>query len=420
MVALLALALAACDRCGGAEATKDAATDARPASAAADGSSLDAAEPLDAGAPARDASLDAPPAVDAAASDAGPSACRLVFGPAEQPFRGPAALVVAANELKLVGNDNGKPRVYLLPSGPPPTAAPPSVMPPAPGSTAGMRWPACEVAGKWVYCQAAGGLVYRTTLGGHDTKPIAKSRPSTRIAAAALGPDHSVLATLDVRRTTEGDRLQAFVTLDDGETTRLSEEGAGATVMRLVPRGAGAVALYLDARTSMSPLHARPLSLRGAELALGDDAVVHIAGPPERAVDFAVASSGGALFALLPIGRDSLDFGMAAVPVADPPKLDVQPIWSMYPNGLDPAAIAGTIGSDDAWVARVRPAERAAGAARVLELGRLDAAGVFRSLGIIASGKAITEVAIARDGFGSVWILYGDANATWLERRVCP
>jgi hypothetical protein len=418
--ALLAGTAAACDRCGGADTTKDAALgDARSAAAPeASTPSAEASGGIDATTAARDAAASL---ADAAPTDAGPSTCRLAYGPAEQPFRGPAAFVVSATELKLVANDGGKPRIYPVPLAPPPAASAPSVVPPAPASFASMRWPPCEVAGRWAYCQAPGGIVYRTTLGGQDTKQIAKSRPSTRIAAAALGADHSVVATLDVRRTTEGDRLQAFVTLDEGETVRLSEEGAGATVLRVVPRGAGAVALYLDSRTSMVPVHARPLSLRGSELALGEDAVVFVAGPPERAVDFTVAGTPTALFALLPIGRDTADFGVAAIPIAEHPKEDVQPVWSMYPNGLDPAAIAGTVQAEDgAWVARVRPAEREVGSLRVLELGRLDSAGAFRSLGAIASGKPITDVSIARDGFGSVWILYGDTRATWLERRVCP
>ena len=37
-----------------------------------------------------------------------------------------------------------------------------------------------------------------------------------------------------------------------------------------------------------------------------------------------------------------------------------------------------------------------------------------------ATDKHISDIAIAADSFGAVWILYGDANATWLERRVCP
>jgi hypothetical protein len=117
---------------------------------------------------------------------------------------------------------------------------------------------------------------------------------------------------------------------------------------------------------------------------------------------------------------------MAAIPVADPPKDDAQPVWSLYPNGLDPAPVEGTVQAEDAragaaaWVARLRPTERAVGSPRVLELGRLDAAGAFASLGVIATGKRITDLAIASDPFGAVWVLYGDATATWLERRVCP
>ena len=217
--------------------------------------------------------------------------------------------------------------------------------------------------------------------------------------------------------------LQAFVTLDDGETTRLSDEGAGATVLRLVPRGERAVALYLDARMAMLPVHARPISLRGKDLALADDAVIFVGGPPERGIDLTAAVAGKSLFALIATARETSDFGMATLPVAEEPKHDVQAVWSLYPNGLDPAPMAATIhgtGDGPAWVARVRPSERAAGSPRILELGRLDAAGAFTSLGAIATDKRITDIAIAADSFGSVWILYGDSNATWLERRVCP
>jgi hypothetical protein len=65
------------------------------------------------------------------------------------------------------------------------------------------------------------------------------------------------------------------------------------------------------------------------------------------------------------------------------------------------------------------PETRAAGAKRVLELGRIDDAGAFTSAGIVSSEKRITDLAITTDVHGTVWLLYGDANATWLERRVC-
>jgi len=422
-----------CSRCddSAARADKDAAT-SDAALAPIPSASSSAAEPE------LDASL-AVAVADAAASasggaapDAGPSACRLAYGPAEQAFRGPAAMVTSATELKLVANDGGKPRIFAVPLGPPPPASAPVAVPPKPSSFFAMRWPPCEMAGRWAYCQAAGGIVYRTTLGTTDTKQIAKSQPSTRIAAAALGPDHAVLGTLDARRTSEGVMMQAFVTLDDGETTRLSEDGAGATVLRLVSRGERAVALYLDARMAMLPVHARPMSLRGKELALADDAVVFVGGPPERGIELTPAAVGGSVFALVPTARETADFGMAAIAIAEQPKDDVQPSWSLYPNGLDPAPIAATIasaadrpdgggaGAATAWVARVRPSERMVGAARIVELGKLDATGSFTSLGAISTGKHVTDMAITGDAYGSVWILYGDTNATWLERRVCP
>jgi hypothetical protein len=400
-----------------AKADKDAAAIAAAIPPVPSASASAASTELDAGLTVSDAAAST---FEAALPDAGPSVCRLAYGPAEQAFRGPAAMVTSATELKLVANDGGKPRVFAVPLGPPPSASAPVPAPRKPSSFFGMRWPPCEMAGRWAYCQAAGGIVYRTTLGVNDTKQIAKSQPSTRITAAALGSDHAVLATLDAQRTTEGVLMQAFVTLDDGETVRLSEDGAGATVVRLVPRGDRAMALYIDARMAMVPVHARPLSLRGKDLVLADDAVVFVGGPPERGIELTAAGAGPSVFALLPMARETTDFGMAAIPIAEQPKDDVQPSWSLYPNGLDPAPVAATVGGTTSWVARVRPSEQMVGSPRIVELGRLDAAGGFTSLGAISTGKHITDMAITSDSYGSVWILYGDTNATWLERRVCP
>lgn len=428
--ACLTLALvASCDRCGGgSNEPKDAepvgAADARPPASDASDASSDASTAEDAAPAPDDASTTA---ADASPLDGGSPACRLAYGPAEQPFRGTAAMVTTANELRLVANDGGKPRIFRVPLGPPPRVSAPVLPVPKPSSFLGMRWPPCELAGRWAYCQGPGGIVYRTTLGATDTKQITKSQPGTRIAAAPLGPDHAIVATLESHRTTEGAMLQAFVTLDEGEPQRLSDEGAGATVLRLVARGDRAVALSLDARTAMVPVHARTVSLRSGALALDRDIVLFVGGPPERGIELTPAAAGKAIFALVPLARDTTDFGMAAIPIADPPNEDVKPAWSAYPNGLDPAPIGATLsappadgGRETAWVARVRPAERAAGSPRVLELGRLDAAGRFTSSDVIVTRKRITDVAVVADAYGSVWVLYGDSSTTWLERRVCP
>jgi hypothetical protein len=358
--------------------------------------------------------------------DAGASACRLVYGPAEQPFRGPAALSMTNKELVLVVNDGGRPAAYPLPITPPPPGKVPPVVPPRPATFAAMRWPGCELAGRFAYCPGPGGAIVRYTsasdrAGWSDPKPIAKGGNGGRITAASIGPDHSVVAFLEQRVTTEGNMLQAFVALDDKEPVRLSDDGAGATVVHFLPRGESAVAVYLDSRTAMVPVHARPVTLRGAELALGTDAVIFVGGAPERGINFAVAAAGPKSFVLLPMPRETTDFGMAAVEVHDPPKEDPSPVWSPYPNGIDPAPLAAAPTRDGkaAWVARVRPRERAPGSPRILELGRVDSAGVFTSFGEIASAKGVSDVGLAEDTSGALWIVYGDTAATWLERRVC-
>lgn len=211
--------------------------------------------------------------------------------------------------------------------------------------------------------------------------------------------------------------IQAFVALDDDVPMRLSEDGAGATTMRMAARGEQAVFVYLDTRTAMVPVHARTLRLEGKDLALGEDAVAFVGGAPERGVDLALGGVSRRTYVVLPMPRETTEFGMAAIPVLDPPKEDVAATWSLYPNGLDPAPVGATM---DGWIARVRPKEAMVGARRVLELGRLGEDGSFRSLGIIAEGKPITDVALVSDPRHGVWILYGDAKATWLERRVCP
>lgn len=432
---LAALSVGACRRCddGAASRTDGALVDAAANAGDASPSSVKADEPspadanrdasiLDAltDAASTDASLE--PTVTSSA-DAGAGACRLVYGPSEQIFRGPASLVADKNELHVFANEGGRPRDFPVPIAPPPRAG--VVKPPKPAAFVAMHWPPCAIAGKFAFCSKIGGIVQRTTLGANDTKVVARHKAGTRVSAALVGGTHTALVTLDGRRTTEGETLQAFVTFDDGEAQRLSDEGAGATVAHVAARGSGAVAVYLDARMAMSPLHARELSVQGHDLALGPDAVLFVGGTPERSIDFAIADASGAFFALVPHAREAAEFGMAAIPIAAPPKDDVEAVWSLYPNGLDPAPVASAPARDEkdaagAWVARVRPEARAPSSPKVLELGRLGRDGAFTSLGVLANADHVTDLSMAVDAHGAIWILYGDNASTWLERRVCP
>jgi hypothetical protein len=238
-----------------------------------------------------------------------------------------------------------------------------------------------------------------------------------------LGP-HVLLAYIGERVTTEGLVREAYVTMDDGPASRLSDEGSGATFVDLAPRGDGVVAMLIDARVALTPTHARILSLKSGKLDVGPDAVLFVGGSAERHnAGTLTTSKEGAAFALIAVSNDAMSFGMAAIKIDDPPKIDAPAVWSMYPNGLDPAPIAATRGLRAMHVARVRPKAADPKAPRLLEYGDLDAAGVFRAPCMVAEASFVKDVELAVDKDDSAWIFFRDPRGSRvirLERRTPP
>lgn len=374
------------------------------------------------------ASVAPPPASSAIVSpptppsvlDAG-ATCRLAYGPSPLAFRGAVALAVEGARLSVVANAAGKPRVETL-------AIPALSARVAPVTPVTDRAPVetleaipCEVAGAVRVCAARDGAVRR--YGPAGERLVGMSRPGTRVAAVTLGPAggaHTAIAFL-VEHSSQGETaLHARVALDDGPPVRLSDDGGGATQVALVSLGEKAVALTLDARMAMTPVHARELSVGvGGALALGPDAVLAIGGPAEVGVSLAAGSAGADVFALVPLPSEITTFGMTTLKVPSPPHTDVPVVLSRYLNGLDPAPLAATRGGKLVYIARVVPESAAPHAARALELGRLAPSGAFVSYGLVARG-AVTDVAIAEDAEHALWVGFGDGGRTWLARFVCP
>jgi hypothetical protein len=189
------------------------------------------------------------------------------------------------------------------------------------------------------------------------------------------------------------------------------------------------IALSLDARVAMTPMHARHLSLEAdhAHLQLGTDEVVFIGPLAEPGTVPRLGTSRTAAYALAAWPREAADFGLSVVALPEALRIDLPAVWSLYKNGLDPAPLAATHGSESRGaadapvaVARVVPATVDRKGELVLELGMLAADGAFLSQGEIARRRTLTDVSIARDDKGALWLLWSDAEGTWLERRVCP
>jgi hypothetical protein len=367
------------------------------------GSAVASAAPSDAGADARTAS--------------GPG-CRPLRGPIELPLRTPAALALRGDALDVVLNDDGKPRTVAFPVPAPASSAVAAREPAEGGARAGYPVP-CVVAGERVFCPDRTGAVRRSSRDGSDDRVVASSRTASHIAAASLGGTHAALAYLASRQTTEGWVSESWLAVDDEAPLRLSEDGAGATFVTLVPHGPAAMALQLDARAALSAMHVRAVTFEG-KAHLGEDVVVFVGGPGDRKMSatLGVPPSGPA-WALLPIAKDMTTFGVAAVRVDDPPRVDEPVVWSTYPNGLDPAPIAAAVAAGQTWVARVRPVGPEPGAARTIELGVLQADGTFVPGGALPAGAKPADVSLVVDAHGMAWVAWTDADGSWLERVAC-
>ena len=253
------------------------------------------------------------------------------------------------------------------------------------------------VVGEVAFCPDPTGAVHRARLTGEDDKIVASGRIGTRVAASALAGAHTALAYLASRKTSEGWVSEAWLAVDDDLPVRISEDGSGATAVDLASRGASLLALTVDARTALTAMHARPVAYEHAAR-LGEDVVVFVGGPGDRrtAAYTRASAEPDRPGPCLPIAKDTEEFGLATVRVDDPPRVDEPVAWSMYPNGLDPAAIASAGAGGHTWVARVRPEAAAPGASHVLELGDLAADGTFAPRAVVPTADTPSDVSLVR------------------------
>jgi hypothetical protein len=372
--------------------------------------------------------------------DAATRSCRVVRGPIELPVRGAVTLVVRADEIAALQNEDGRPHVTRYPTTPidsqgesagvlparrpigPAPGAPPASEPAANGVSAGLAV-GCAWAGARVFCPDRSGGVHRARPDGSDDRIVASSRSGSRVAASALASERAVLAYLASRKTSEGWVSEAWLAVDDEPPVRLSEDGSGATSVTLAEHAGGIVAVTVDARTALTAMHARTIAsepARDAGVRLGEDTVVFVGGPGDRRTGAALAvAPSGSGWALLPIAKDAGSFGLAVVRIESPPRVEEPVTWSMYPNGLDPAPIAAAAGGPLTWVARVLPQSAEVGASHVLQLGQVDARGSFAALDRVPTNGNPKDVALAVDGRGALWVGWLDASGAWLERLQC-
>ena len=345
---------------------------------------------------------DAAPAV--AALDAGPNACALGWGPAEQAFTGAGALVATASGFDVVYHLGQHGAVAA--------------------EKAHATEPPCAAAGPFAFCMDRGGNVHRVPRAGGVGTVVAKAKPGTRLTAASTGKE-TLVGYLVERSTTEGLVTEAWIAGDTAPVTRISEDGTGATHVSLAFSGGDQIAaFYINGRRGMAPIDGVMLTAATGHFVRGKDDVLFVAGGAETNTAGALLTAPGSVaVAYVPIAHD-VTFGLLSVHVDGAPGAQRDVAWSDYLNGLDPAPVAVTqevadVPTGPAYVARIRPSAAKFGSPRVLELGRAGGPNGFEPLGIVPTHGWARDVAMVRDATGALVLLYVDDAGTWIERRVC-
>lgn len=211
--------------------------------------------------------------------------------------------------------------------------------------------------------------------------------------------------------------LVAKLWVEGSGTQDLSPEGTTANTVALVRRGNDWWALYLEARTGMSPLHARPFNFGPGNLKLGADFIVWVAGSAQPMTFVHGIGDAEHAWALLPIERDISRFGLARIPITGAGGAEPEVAWRDYPNGMDPAPVSTAVICGKPMVLYSRPSSAAPHAPQELHMAAVETAGLGPST-LVGSSRGYSDVSIAALNNGALVVFVAD-HRTWARRLRC-
>ncbi len=287
-------------------------------------------------------------------------------------------------------------------------------------------WPVALASGASTnaYWVSGGRLVRREVKTDGSQGPLqvlasdAANRGSVSASRSSGAVERDVVMYIGSKVSAEGER-SARLWVEGHGSRPISREAGGATSLSVVPLGGGRFALVtLDGRVGMSPVHAVSLELdaQGAPH-LGEDRVVHVAGPAERGTALTGVRLGRGPMVLLPISKDAKSFGLLMLRVGYGDG-ETPSSWVDYPNGMDPAPLVASKVCGKPTVAFVRPQAAAPNSPQVLELGRLDNQGELRDRRIVASATRVRHIDLRGEPTGG-WLVYATEQGLRGQRVDC-
>ena len=280
------------------------------------------------------------------------------------------------------------------------------------------RWsPEPAVAGEYAYFVSQGRLVRRTFVKPGPLEVLAVDAIRGTRAVATMVGSIAVAAYIAEPLQEGGDR-RARLWVEGHGIFDLSPEGSGATSVALQAQGdRKLLAVALEGRTAMSPIHGRFIELDASSLRIGPDVVLNVAPGAEAYSEITLARSGKTSFALVPITKSPREFGLMVLPIGDELRMETTPSWVLYPNGLDPAPVATANACGKTFVAFVRASDPRPGSPAVIELRTIDDNGLAPSGELLATARFVRALSMAagKDALLVVWVADGHTFAKTLR-----
>lgn len=264
-----------------------------------------------------------------------------------------------------------------------------------------------------------GGHLLRKKLAGGDLENLADdARPYTRVAVPDLPvPETPPLVAYIGRHPTEKDTLLAKLWVEGQGTVTLTPDGSAGNSVALARTGNGYIAMSLESRTGMSPLHARRVSFESGRLKLGSDVIPWVGGTAQPLSEVHAIADPWSAWALLPMERDATRFGLARVALGLTPRMAADVYWRDYPNGVEPAVVTSGYLCDRPVVLYARPTSAEPHAPQELHLSSIGPDGLGPSI-IVASSRAFADASFATLDGGALAVYVADRR-TWARRLRC-
>lgn len=200
------------------------------------------------------------------------------------------------------------------------------------------------------YWISHGSLVRRKVVLAGDPGPLEilerDAHDGTRVAVPIEGRGEKpakIPATVGyiLRPPKEDSPLLARLWVEGAPPELLTAEGNSTHSVRLVRTGDGVLAVSVQARMAMTPVHARRVRFASGKPLVSDDLVVWVGGGIQPLTEMALLPEGDQkLYGFLPHERSIREFGLARLDIGMSPDMETPTTWSLYPNGIDPAPVA--------------------------------------------------------------------------------